>query len=202
MSLAIIQKELKAPKGQVNSFGNYKYRSCEDIVEAVKPLLADFKYSLILTDEIVAVLDRVYVKATAAIADESGKLIHLAIGYAREGAEKKGMDPAQLTGATSSYARKYALNGLFAIDDTKDADTDAYNKPPMSAHRRNKFIKAISHAIDTADTLAAQEVADELKSEDGWKSYVVNQYIESEHKGEERMQIFYSLLNGNVQITK
>lgn len=114
-----IQRELKAPKGQRNSFGNYNYRSCEDIVEAVKPYLEGA--TLIINDEIVLIGDRYYVKATASLID--GMTISTASAFAREPLEKKGMDTAQITGATSSYARKYALNGLFAIDDTKDADS-------------------------------------------------------------------------------
>lgn len=119
LRLAKIQAELKAPKGQVNSFGNYKYRSCEDILEAVKPLLGDAVITI--NDEIVMIGDRFYVKSTATLTDETGSISNSA--YARESLEKKGMDSAQVTGATSSYARKYALNGLLLIDDTKDADT-------------------------------------------------------------------------------
>lgn len=116
-----IQSELKAPKGQYNSFGKYNYRSCEDILEGVKPLLA--KHGLVLTiqDSIDLIGDRFYVKATATITDGKEQLSTSA--YARESLDKKGMDASQVTGATSSYARKYALNGLLAIDDTKDADT-------------------------------------------------------------------------------
>lgn len=117
--LAKIQQELKAPKGQRNSFGNYNYRSCEDIVEAVKPLLGTL--TLTISDEIVMIGTRYYVKATANISD--GVAVISVSAYARESEEKKGMDASQITGATSSYARKYALNGLFAIDDTKDADS-------------------------------------------------------------------------------
>lgn len=117
--LAKIQKALKAPKNQTNNFGKYKYRSCEDIVEAVKPLLDGAV--LLLSDEIVAVADRVYVKATATM--KEGDLSVSVTGWAREALTKKGMDDSQITGTASSYARKYALNGLFAIDDTKDADT-------------------------------------------------------------------------------
>lgn len=114
--LAQIQKELKAPKSQKNSFGNYNYRNCEDILEALKPLMdEDDKFTL--SDEIWMVGDRFYVKATATFNDTT------VTAFAREALEKKGMDASQITGATSSYARKYALNGLFAIDDTKDSDT-------------------------------------------------------------------------------
>jgi hypothetical protein len=118
--LADIQAKLKAPKGQFNSFGKYKYRSCEDIVEAVKPIINPLGFSLTLSDEIVLIGDRYYVKATATISN--GANTHTVTSFAREEAEKKGMDGSQITGAASSYARKYALNGLFAIDDTKDSD--------------------------------------------------------------------------------
>ena len=118
--LANIQANLHAPKNQRNSFGNYNYRSCEDILEAVKPLLGEL--TLTINDEICAALDRVYIKATATISD--GEHSVSVSAYARESDQKKGMDSSQLTGATSSYARKYALNGLFLIDDNKDADTD------------------------------------------------------------------------------
>lgn len=119
--IVAIQSELKAPKGQYNSFGKYNYRSCEDILEGVKPLLT--KHGLVLTiqDSIDLIGDRFYVKATATITDGKEQLSTSA--YARESLDKKGMDASQVTGATSSYARKYALNGLLAIDDTKDADT-------------------------------------------------------------------------------
>ena len=115
-----IQSELKAPKGQYNAFGKYKYRSAEDILEAVKPLLKKYSCKLTIMDEIVAVGERIYVKAIATISDGTQSLSVCA--FAREEDEKKGMDASQVTGAASSYARKYALNGLFAIDDTKDAD--------------------------------------------------------------------------------
>lgn len=123
-ALVKIQNELKAPKGQFNKFGNYKYRSCEDILEALKPLLHANKCWLLLTDEIVEISNRIYVKSTASIYD--GKLECSVTGWAREEETKKGMDGSQITGAASSYARKYALNGLFCIDDNKDAD----NKTP------------------------------------------------------------------------
>lgn len=127
--IVAIQSELKAPKGQYNSFGKYNYRSCEDILEGVKPLLT--KHGLILTiqDSIDLIGDRFYVKATATITDGKEQLSTSA--YARESLDKKGMDASQVTGATSSYARKYALNGLLAIDDTKDADTMDNSKKPV-----------------------------------------------------------------------
>lgn len=120
MTLAIIQSEIKAPKGQFNKFGNYKYRSCEDIVEAAKPILHKYGFALSISDEIVNIGNRFYIKATASVSN--GKETYSTTAFAREEETKKGMDGAQITGAASSYARKYALNGLFAIDDTKDAD--------------------------------------------------------------------------------
>lgn len=118
--LVYIQSMLKAPKNQYNSFGKYHYRSCEDILEALKPLLAETGLELIVTDRIVQIGERYYVEATAILTGKDGRAAVTA--YAREPEERKGMDPAQVTGATSSYARKYALNGLFLIDDAKDAD--------------------------------------------------------------------------------
>lgn len=117
--LSRIQQELKAPKGQWNSFSNYHYRSCEDILEAVKPLLGDC--TLTLNDDVHVAGDRVYIKATATLQCGTGTISTSA--FAREPLTKKGMDDSQITGATSSYARKYALNGLFCIDDEKDADS-------------------------------------------------------------------------------
>lgn len=122
--LSHIQNELKAPKNQFNKFGNYKYRSCEDILEALKPLCAKYKATLIIYDEIVMIGDRYYVKAMAKLYDQETTDYIEAYAFARECIDKKGMDQAQVTGATSSYARKYALNGLFNIDDTKDFDTN------------------------------------------------------------------------------
>lgn len=125
--LVNIQAELKAPKGQYNSFGGYKYRSCEDILEAVKPLLRTFGLYITISDSIEEVGGKVYVKATATISDGDNQISTTA--YAREAETKKGMDDSQVTGTASSYARKYALNGLFAIDDTKDADaTNTHEK--------------------------------------------------------------------------
>ena len=127
IELLQIQSELKAPKGQYNSFGKYKYRSCEDILEAVKPLCVKYGVILTLSDEIVQVGERYYIKATANLSKEGCSDVSVT-AYAREALDKKGMDDSQITGTASSYARKYALNGLFCIDDTKDADTDEYVK--------------------------------------------------------------------------
>lgn len=120
--LAAVQKELKAPKGQYNSFGGYHYRSCEDIIEGVKPILAAHRAAIILSDEVVQVGDRFYIRAQARFVDCEGNDSVDTYAFAREDAQKKGMDGAQVTGSASSYARKYALNGLLAIDDTKDSD--------------------------------------------------------------------------------
>lgn len=130
--LSKIQKELKAPKGQMNTFGKYKYRSCEDILEAVKPLLGEAV--LTISDEIILIGERHYVKATATLTQDTASISVSA--FAREALVKKGMDESQITGAASSYARKYALNGLFCIDDTKDADTQDNRKPASKATKQ------------------------------------------------------------------
>lgn len=123
-----IQKELKAPKGQYNSFGKYKYRSCEDILESVKPLLEKYKVTIILTDKLEQIGERYYIRAMAILFDTESDNSIENTAYAREEETKKGMDGSQITGTSSSYARKYALNGLLLIDDTKDADTDEFTK--------------------------------------------------------------------------
>lgn len=121
-----IQVELKAPKDKLNKFGGYNYRSAEGILEALKPLLKTYGVYVTLSDEMVEVGGRVYVKATATFSGSGAEGVFFTTAYAREAENKKGMDEAQVTGATSSYARKYALNGLFLLDDNKDADTDEY----------------------------------------------------------------------------
>ena len=135
MNLVKIQAELKAPKNQTNAFGKYKYRSAEDIVEAVKPILSKYETALVITDEVVQVGDRVYVKATATLLDDTDNHISVS-GWAREEEVKKGMDSAQITGSASSYARKYALNGLFAIDDTKDSDATNNHQDELGDDKR------------------------------------------------------------------
>lgn len=125
-----LQTELKAPKSLYNKFGEYNYRSAEDILEALKPLLKKKKATMTISDDIMLIGDRYYIKATVSLLDgeKAGVVIAETTAFAREPLEKKKMDPAQITGATSSYARKYALNGMFLIDDTKDSDTDAQQK--------------------------------------------------------------------------
>ena len=130
--LVYIQSNLKAPKNQRNNFGGYNYRSCEDILEAVKPLLAEVNCVLTVKDDIILIGDRYYVKATAILHTPSGVTFENT-AFAREPQEKKGMDSSQITGMASSYARKYALNGLFCIDDTKDADSMNNNESPAPA---------------------------------------------------------------------
>lgn len=148
--LQIIQTKLKAPKSQYNGFGNYNYRNCEDILEAVKPLLAEVKAVLTLKDEIVVKGDRYYVEATATLHDieEYNTISNKA--SAREEETKKGMDGSQITGASSSYARKYALNGLFAIDDTKDSDTtntgNSEDKKQKTASKSNLDARLLDEA--------------------------------------------------------
>ena len=186
--LATIQQKLKAPKGQMNTFGKYKYRSCEDILEAVKPLLGDLV--LTISDDIVEVGGRVYVKATVSLSSGSGNVSTTA--FARESDTKKGMDESQITGATSSYARKYALNGLFCIDDTKDSDaTNQHDQPSVSAvlsgsqqpTAHNEYdelvdklynsIQAIKTGIKINDLVMAKEAWDELTDEEKegiWKA--------------------------------
>ncbi|MFD2704184.1 ERF family protein [Salibacterium lacus] len=152
-----VQKELKAPKAHFNSFGKYKYRSAEDILESVKPLNAENELLLTITDEPLLVGDWHYIKATATITD--GVETHTVTAYARESLTKKGMDESQITGTASSYARKYALNGLYLIDDTKDADTDEYqnqnnksktnNSAPMiTAEQRKELVTNINWLVE------------------------------------------------------
>ena len=162
--LGAIQNKLKAPKNQTNSFGGYRYRSCEDVLEAVKPLLADHKCVLLLSDGIESIGGRVYVKATATFVDveaadrkfqtDSGKMVQLVeteiavSAFAREEETKKGMDASQVTGAASSYARKYALNGLFCIDDTKDSDyTNGREKERPTEEKPDNICRDCGKAI-------------------------------------------------------
>jgi len=149
--LTLIQSELNAPKSRHNSFGNYSYRSLEDILEAVKPYLKREGLVLTLTDTIEHIGDNYYVKATARLTDGNQEL--QASAYAREAFEKKGMDVAQITGSASSYARKYCLNGLFLIDDTKDPDTDEYKMKEQHDNKslrpgENKSLKWLNEAGD------------------------------------------------------
>lgn len=154
--LMVIQQSLAAPKDQYNSFGKYKYRSAESILQSVKPLLKETKTVLRLTDSVEQVGDRVYIKATAMLCDtESGEWT-ITDAFAREEESKKGMDSSQVTGAASSYARKYALSGLFAIDDNKDSDaTNIGEQKPVEPSEANDgyyYCEACGNAITNANT--------------------------------------------------
>ena len=156
--LSNIQNELKAPKGQFNKFGGYKYRSCEDILEAVKPICKKYKTVLVLSDTLVNIGERYYIQATARLTDieankESEDTCISNTAYAREEESKKGMDGSQITGTASSYARKYALNGLFNIDDTKDADTDEFTKQQQIDNEKvidKTKLQALNKSIENA----------------------------------------------------
>ncbi len=152
-ALIEIQTKLKAPKSQYNSFGKYKYRSAEDILEAVKPLLSEQGVLLTLSDDIIEVAGRFYIKATATATKDGESVTNTA--FAREDDTKKGMDGSQITGTASSYARKYALNGLFLIDDTKDADTDEYHK---------QTVKKGGKATQAADAALMQKAVAEMQA--------------------------------------
>lgn len=144
--VVIVQKELKAPKGQYNSFGKYRYRSAEDILNSVKQLLAVNDLILTLSDELIALGSRIYVKATATLQDCNTANAISVDAYAREDEVKKGMDGSQITGAASSYARKYALNGLFLIDDTKDADATNDGTHEANNNRLQEALNLIAQA--------------------------------------------------------
>ena len=186
MTLSEVQFELKAPKGQFNTFGRYAYRSTEDILKAVKPLLKKFGDDLSLSDEPVLIGDWHYIKANAVFTDKDGKQT-TSTGYARESASKKGMDESQITGTASSYARKYALNGLFLIDDTKDADTEEYHqqnnkhqskakkpqqnkqKPLDTKDRLSKALNILAEEQNTTATEVKAALIEQYKKEPAYK---------------------------------
>ncbi len=154
-----IQSKLKAPKNQYNSYGGYSYRSCEDIFEALKPILSREKLSLRCNDELVQIGDRYYIKAIVTLSDGINEIVNIA--YAREEETKKGMDGSQITGASSSYARKYALNGLFMIDDVKDSDStnthDKQTKTVTKTKTETKVVKATESQIKLITTRLNEE---------------------------------------------
>ena len=157
-----IQVGLKAPKNQKNSFGNYNYRNCEDILNALKPYLSEHQCVVLLNDEIVQIGDRFYVKATATLTDGEEEISNTA--YAREEQTKKGMDSSQITGATSSYARKYALNGLFAIDDVKDADaTNKHNDEDI-----DDMVSQVKEALTKGDWATLELISRHESYNDVW----------------------------------
>lgn len=171
-----IQAKLNAPKNNYNSFGKYKYRSCEDILAAVKPLLKANGCTLTLTDDIVMVGERYYIKATATIQNASGEK-ETTTACAREEQEKKGMDASQITGTASSYARKYALNGLFAIDDIKDADalnvTTDYTRKPL-----NEWQEQIKKAETFGELQAIKDSHKELQNSQEFKNALNDRWTE------------------------
>jgi hypothetical protein len=173
MSLSKIQKELKVPKKHHNKFGNYHYRKLEDICEAVKPLLNEYNWHLKIEDEPVLVGERVYLKATAYV-KKNKEIIEQCTAYAREPDVKKGMDESQITGAASSYARKYACNGLFGLDDTEDSDSEAVAEKPLTKAQENHAAKmrnaktlaecaAIWEKLTEKNRDALRDVADEVR---------------------------------------
>jgi len=168
-----VQSELVAPKSQYNSFGKYQYRNCEDILEAVKPLLEKNELILKISDEIVLIGDRYYVKATASVIDIDSKEKESVSAFAREEVTKKGMDSSQLTGSTSSYARKYALNGLFCIDDTKDSD---------STNEHGKVTKKSTKATDGDINEAQIKRMYALGYKAGYNFATVNEHVLSKFK--------------------
>lgn len=201
--LLIIRNRLVAPKNRKNTFGGYNYRSCEDILEAVKPLLSDHDCNLTLSDEVVVIGNANYIKATATIYNAEGQSVS-AQGWAREEFSKKGMDAPQMTGTASSYARKYALNGLFCIDDTKDADTNEYRtendarakqaqqqKQPQAAAQPSKkpltlaqvkeneeqFIKWLNNAYQLNPNMSVMEkIAEYYDCDYATKAYLCDQF--------------------------
>ena len=171
-----IQSELKAPKGQFNAYGKYKYRSCEDILEAVKPILKKCNCTLLLSDSLVYIGDRYYIKATATLVNAEGKSVSTE-AYAREEETKKGMDASQITGASSSYARKYALNGLLCIDDNKDSDTtntgdNAPAAPAKASKEDNAEVEKAIAEINAAKS--KEELINAIAKYKGNKSIINN----------------------------
>lgn len=168
-----LRNELNVPKNQYNSFGKYNYRSQEDILEAVKPLLKQYDLLLTISDEIIPILDRVYVKATVTLLDND-KVIATSTGFAREPLVQKGMNEAQITGSVSSYARKYALNAMFLIDDTKDPDTEAHHKQTTQPEK-NQEKKAPEFNRNDAIKITDKLLSD-LKAPEEYISNVQKEY--------------------------
>lgn len=193
-----IQQELKAPKGQYNDFGKYKYRSCEDILESVKPLLEKYKVTIILTDKLEQIGERYYIKAKAILIDTETNNSIENTAYAREEETKKGMDGSQITGTSSSYARKYALNGLLLIDDTKDADTDEFakenNKGKTKEESKEKKITAgqlkVLSKLYTGDNLVKLLELNKIDKLEDMSMEKANEIIlKLKKKGEEKNEV-------------
>lgn len=187
--LSQIQQELKAPKKQFNKFGGYNYRNCEDILEAVKPIAAKYETVVLLADELVNIGERYYVKATARLVDvtDGSEIVNTA--FAREEESKKGMDGSQVTGASSSYARKYALNGLFAIDDTKDSDfTNTGDIQPKAAKATAMQLAKIAQYKISAKLIKKYNLTkiEELTQDEAteaiaaWEDYLAKKNAEAE----------------------
>lgn len=180
--LNIIQQKLIAPKGQYNSFGKYYYRSCEDILEGVKSLLKETKTTLTITDDLILIGDRYYLKATATLTDcETGESVTNS-AFAREEESIKGMSGSQITGASSSYARKYALNGLFCIDDVADADTRNNNDSEPAPAPTKKKAKSKTMNTELLEELVAKCVADDIDISAVCKVYKVDSKDDLEEK--------------------
>ena len=182
--LIAIQGKLNAPKGQRNSFGKYNYRSAEDILEALKPLLRENECYLNMCDEVVMIGERYYVRVVATITNKEGMSV-FASALAREEDTKKGMDASQITGSTSSYARKYALNGLFAIDDNKDADTDEFRKQSETTNRKvqsnfvptDKDIEGLNNVKTKAEFTEFTKQFDRWKEDEAFRSWVKSKWV-------------------------
>ena len=173
--LAIIQQELNVPKNQWNDYGKYNYRSCEDILEGLKPLLQKVNAAIRISDEIVQIGERYYVKATATFVDLEDETKITNTAYAREDLTKKGMDASQITGATSSYARKYALNGLFCIDDVKDSDlNDNQEDEQQKAEEQQKQIEVQKIPDVKVKALISRCEGDGVDTKNILKLYKVN----------------------------
>jgi len=188
--LLIVQSELKAPKGQWNDFGKYKYRSAEDVVEAVKPLLFLNDCLLLLTDDLVLIGDRYYIKASATLYDTETEETLGTVAFAREELSKKGMDGSQITGAASSYARKYALNGLLGIDDNKDADRSHPIEPENAT-------KAATKAKPTVNKTYQEEVLKAfmgLKTTEELETYLDKKVKEWSEKDRDKLVVLYQQL--------
>lgn len=187
--LSQIQQELKAPKKQFNKFGGYNYRNCEDILEAVKPIAAKYETVVLIGDEIVNIGERYYVKATARLVDVNDGSEIANPAFAREEESKKGMDSSQVTGASSSYARKYALNGLFAIDDTKDSDyTNTGDVQPKAAKATAMQLAKIAQYKISAKLIKKYNLTkiEELTQDEAteaiaaWEDYLAKKNAEAE----------------------
>ena len=176
-----IQSKLAVPKDNVNEFGGYKYRSCEDILESLKPILAENKAAVTITDEMILIGERYYVKSTATFIDtEKGEKIEVS-AYAREDERKKGMDLSQLTGSTSSYARKYALNGLFAIDDTKDSDTTNKHENDGNKAKSDTITVQMLQEVLKKNEVSAERVLEKYRKDTG-KTVSELQFLPQDYK--------------------